>query len=239
MLSPNPRSFPLLVACLIFGAASLTGCMDGRPYGWIKDEHGDWVRNSPENIQRADAAHLERELRDTMPTFGPYRVVFSQPPEYFSEYDDESPVEGESGWKYPSMAITVVYAGEPGTSSDEAQMQSIVKDGIEYKMQFPSDRTYEINHRPNAVVAGAAPAAPATASASSTPPEPTASDAGPAAVPEGTISYTIQTGDTMAGIAKIHYGDASKWQLIVRANPGLDPFQLEVGATVLIPPPGQ
>lgn len=49
--------------------------------------------------------------------------------------------------------------------------------------------------------------------------------------------YTVAAGDTLASIAKAHYGSASNWQTIYFANKHLidDPRSLEVGQRILIP----
>ena len=246
MLQQSRMQLPPLarhLACAAFIIFSLTACMDGRPYGWIKNEHGELVRNTPENIQRAEAAAIERELKELYPKHGPFRVVFSEPPEYFQTYDDEDFV-GDTGWRYPTMIVSVLYAGTQATAADETAIQEVVKDAMKYRMQEVSNPTYEVNFRPDAVVAATATVSvPAATTASYAKPA-TADPASEKAaaeqveVREGTIRYTIQAGDTLAGIAKAHYGDASHWQRIVQANPGLDAFKLKVGAVINIPAPG-
>lgn len=51
-------------------------------------------------------------------------------------------------------------------------------------------------------------------------------------------TYEIQTGDTLAGIAKMFYGRTSKVSLIMKANPGLDPQRLRVGTKIILPMDG-
>jgi nucleoid-associated protein YgaU len=41
--------------------------------------------------------------------------------------------------------------------------------------------------------------------------------------------------DTLYGLAKTYYGDASKWPRIVEANPGLVPERMPLGKTLIIP----
>ena len=54
--------------------------------------------------------------------------------------------------------------------------------------------------------------------------------------PEATI-YTVQSGDTLGGIAKAHYGDASKYTVIFEANQPLlsDPNKIYAGQALRIP----
>jgi phage tail protein X len=81
--------------------------------------------------------------------------------------------------------------------------------------------------------------APPIASKELSPPEARLSQT-PRAMPHaGPISeahyYRIAAGDTLARISLRHYGDASKWRDLVKANPGLYPRRLRVGATILLP----
>jgi len=64
-----------------------------------------------------------------------------------------------------------------------------------------------------------------------------AAEAAPAAEHEATF-YTVQPGDTLSGIAKTHYGKASKYMVIFAANqPGLvDPDKIYPGQVLRIPP---
>ena len=50
-------------------------------------------------------------------------------------------------------------------------------------------------------------------------------------------SYTIRNGDTLSSIASKWFGDAQKWDLIVRENPSLDPKRLRIGQTIRLPMP--
>ena len=50
--------------------------------------------------------------------------------------------------------------------------------------------------------------------------------------------YTVQSGDTLSGIAKKHYGNASKYMVIFEANKPLlsDPDKIYPGQVLRIPP---
>ena len=50
-------------------------------------------------------------------------------------------------------------------------------------------------------------------------------------------TYTIAAGDTLSSIAQKEYGEASKYTLIVAANPGLDAAHLKLKQTIKIPAP--
>ncbi len=66
--------------------------------------------------------------------------------------------------------------------------------------------------------------------------KPVAADKNTAA-PGKSSTYKIETGDTLAGIAKKHYGASGPKtiQLIVAANHGIDPDRLKVGAEITLP----
>jgi LysM repeat protein len=49
-------------------------------------------------------------------------------------------------------------------------------------------------------------------------------------------TYTVVAGDTLSSIAQKEYGEASKYTLIVAANPGLDASHLRLKQTIKIPP---
>ena len=48
-------------------------------------------------------------------------------------------------------------------------------------------------------------------------------------------TYTVQKGDTLFHIAKLHYGDGNKWKKIADANPGLSPSSIKIGQKITIP----
>jgi nucleoid-associated protein YgaU len=58
-----------------------------------------------------------------------------------------------------------------------------------------------------------------------------------AAVGAAAVSYTVQRGDTLRGIADWFYGDRSRWLAIFAANRSTieDPLALEAGLVLTIP----
>jgi nucleoid-associated protein YgaU len=77
------------------------------------------------------------------------------------------------------------------------------------------------------------PFAPTTANPN--PAQPIATPMVAPAASTGTTSYTIQSGDSLALIAKRQLGSESRWNEIQAANPGLDPKRLKLGATIQLP----
>jgi nucleoid-associated protein YgaU len=54
--------------------------------------------------------------------------------------------------------------------------------------------------------------------------------------PPARIAYVIETGDTFSSVAEGWFGDATKWSLIAKANPTIDPQRLKVGQKIYLPP---
>ena len=52
-----------------------------------------------------------------------------------------------------------------------------------------------------------------------------------------TSSHQVRLGDSLASIAKEHYGDPTLWRAIASVNDIDDPFALRIGADLLIPAP--
>ena len=52
------------------------------------------------------------------------------------------------------------------------------------------------------------------------------------------LTYRVRAGDTLELIAKRIYGSSHKWGAIVKANPGLKPNSLRLGALLRLPHPG-
>lgn len=51
----------------------------------------------------------------------------------------------------------------------------------------------------------------------------------------GARSYTVKKGDTLYGIARREYGDASRVKDILAANPGINPNVIKVGQKLNLP----
>lgn len=58
----------------------------------------------------------------------------------------------------------------------------------------------------------------------------------PSAANAGPRNHVVRSGETLSSIAKAAYGSANFYPYIQRANPGLDPKHLKVGATITLPP---
>jgi len=52
----------------------------------------------------------------------------------------------------------------------------------------------------------------------------------------GERSHVIKSGDQLWKVAEMYYGSGKHWQLIVSANPGLNPTSMRIGKTIKIPP---
>ena len=101
----------------------------------------------------------------------------------------------------------------------------------------------------NKTNAGSSPAAPKS-DAGTRPDNPTSSNAPPPASPRRSTperdvpqrpelartEYIIQNGDTFVSIADEWFGDDTKWSLIARENPTVDPQRLKIGQKIFLPP---
>jgi nucleoid-associated protein YgaU len=74
------------------------------------------------------------------------------------------------------------------------------------------------------------------------PPPVKVTDASPApaklSVPPAPFSsrtHVVQANETLSSIAIAAYGNANYWPAIVKANPGIDPNRMKVGATIKLP----
>ena len=47
--------------------------------------------------------------------------------------------------------------------------------------------------------------------------------------------YYVKEGDTLSEIAQSWFGNANKWDAIIRANRGIDPLRLQIGQRILLP----
>ncbi len=67
-------------------------------------------------------------------------------------------------------------------------------------------------------------------------PEPAPQPRNPPQSPPQYTQYTVKENDTMSSIAEQWFGDATKWDLIAKANPLVDPARLKIGQTLRLPP---
>ena len=50
-------------------------------------------------------------------------------------------------------------------------------------------------------------------------------------------SHRVSEGETLSSIAGDYYNDVTKYQVIVNANPSVDPSRLRIGMVLIIPKP--
>lgn len=59
---------------------------------------------------------------------------------------------------------------------------------------------------------------------------------GAPSVQRKTTEYIVASGDTMSSIAEKWFGDPTKWSLIAKANPWVDPARMQIGQKLQLPP---
>jgi LysM repeat protein len=121
----------------------------------------------------------------------------------------------------------IVAATPPPTTAPAIPSEPEVRRAVPVSGTLPGDaRATDVAPRvqPVAVGAGAAGLAPATTAAA---------PAGGAAV----RTYKVESGDTLAGIARKYYKNSGQWQKIAEANKGTlsDPTKLKPGMVLVIP----
>ncbi|MGB7158768.1 MAG: LysM peptidoglycan-binding domain-containing protein, partial [Tepidisphaeraceae bacterium] len=57
----------------------------------------------------------------------------------------------------------------------------------------------------------------------------------PQSAAAGDRKYTIRPGDNLWNISKQFYGDGTKYERIINANPGLNPDLMKPGTQIVIP----
>lgn len=98
----------------------------------------------------------------------------------------------------------------------------------------PQDRQPQQPQPPKALAVQTAKPAPIPATRPVAAPAPAPQNPAPQPAAAGR-SYTIKPGDNLWNIAKDVYGDGTKYQRILDANPGLNPDNMKPGTKVVIP----
>lgn len=208
--------------CLIL-VLSLGGCgksRSDRAMGLIMDTDGSLLSTTDVNVRQVHQNQAAADLRDAA----------GQPEAALRVEVQELPVHGYDAddfpyWAYPAATLTVsVVEGFPLT---DARIAELTADHFRPKLLPPARSAAE--RIQVQVERGAVPGPDPVAS---TPTTPTAADPGPA---DGTTTYVIQPGDTLAAISAAYYGQAQLWRLIKDANPSLG-MDLEPGTRIVIPP---
>ncbi|HEX5008870.1 MAG TPA: LysM peptidoglycan-binding domain-containing protein [Planctomycetota bacterium] len=121
--------------------------------------------------------------------------------------------------------------------SPEGQPRGL--DTVRVSPLLPTDKPFTFGEPPVAYPgerSTAQPPAPQTA-----PPAASASQAepakavvldAPASASSAAATYVIRDGDTLADIAQKQLGKSSRWNELVKLNPGLDPKHLKIGQTI-------
>ena len=103
---------------------------------------------------------------------------------------------------------------------------------------LPTDKPFTYEEPPIAYPGERSTSAPALSIAPASPPaEPPAPQKSvvlesPPVEAQPAATYVIREGDTLADIAKKHLGSATKWEELVKLNPGINPKNLKIGQTL-------
>jgi nucleoid-associated protein YgaU len=55
------------------------------------------------------------------------------------------------------------------------------------------------------------------------------------ALPPGAVLHEVAAGETLTHVSRRYYGSDHRWQVILDANPGLDPRRMPVGREIVVP----
>ena len=77
-----------------------------------------------------------------------------------------------------------------------------------------------------------------TSTPNSTPNSTSPSNSGSSGSGTGESTHVVKKGETMESIAKSYYGAGSKWQVIAKANPSVNPDTMRIGTKLRIPAAG-
>ncbi|MBM3985297.1 MAG: LysM peptidoglycan-binding domain-containing protein [Planctomycetes bacterium] len=125
----------------------------------------------------------------------------------------------------PTAGAPVVLEGPAALRAPDGGARNL--DTVRVSPLLPADKPFTWNEPPLAYPgersADPAPGAPVVLQ------EPVASTAAGATPP---ATYVIRSGDTLGAIARRTLGSESRWEELVKLNPGLDPKRLKIGATI-------
>ncbi|MGE0142384.1 MAG: LysM peptidoglycan-binding domain-containing protein [Planctomycetota bacterium] len=65
--------------------------------------------------------------------------------------------------------------------------------------------------------------------------EPKATKGRATTLPPGAVLHEVAAGETLTHVSRRYYGSDQRWQVILDANPGLDPRRMPVGREIVVP----
>lgn len=148
---------------------------------------------------------------------------------------------GFSGEEPPAVPV-MAGTGEPVVLNEPSALRSPDGDAASLRSVhvpplLPSDKPFDFSEAPVPYPGerSSQPVVPYTSSpTASTTTAPTAApvNAAPAKPKADVATYTVRSGDTLADIAQRELGSAKRWTELVKLNPGVDPKNLKIGATI-------
>ena len=187
----------------------LAACSQGR-VGYIIDADGTMQRQTPQTIRAADQRRLAAALADGLPTDQNISVDLGHDPLPVITSDEQRV------WRYPALAVTI-RLDEALSAPDQADLETRTRRLLR-----------RLQRERGAVI---------TIAVTMADPQPAPQPVTPWHDPAQPVwRYSIIEGDTLALIAAAFYGDAGRWRLLLDANPGLDPSDLQPGMSIIIPP---
>ncbi len=191
----------------------LDGCGRDGP-GLVMGEDGTFKANSPANERARIVAIIDRQLDGQLAGHWHTTATIAEMPTWNPDFDDSN---REWTWDKATISVSLRGDGAPLPVSEEELRAAVVR--------FMRPRTLRPDSNLRVTVTTA------------TAPVPVAGQPLPPGAPAGAAqAYVIQAGDSLARISAAFYGTNSRWNAILSANPGLDPANLPIGQSIVIPP---
>ena len=211
------KSTVIIVVAIALAAG--IGC-DGMGRGVVWSD-GGMVSNTAENQRRSSEQRIMTSLIDDLGRDWTVAAHIHELPEWEEPEPDTD--SGQYRWDRGCTVKVMLTAPPSAGAIDQPRLVKGIEDHVRARSRPSSTVAVQISvQRTVAVAVTEVPAASATTPVTRPP-------------VSGPRTYVIQSGDTLALISSVFYGNAQSWRTILDANPGLNPDQLVTGTTIVVP----
>jgi LysM repeat protein len=233
----------MMTAALAMAALALGGCGDDRGGmgGMIITEDGRMLADTADNNRGEAVYTIDRQLTAKLGPHWCARAAIAELPQWADDREES----GEWRWETATVQVDLTGDGQAPLPVPADEVKQGVFDYLRVRVHHATTGlaitvTQTVSAERFAALAAAGIHGPgASTQQQNAPPAPAVAQVGgatgTAAAPAGPRTYIVQTGDTLAEISAVFYGDTAQWRRIVDANPGLDPGRLVPGTKLVIP----